>query len=236
VPPLISPPPPSPGAFAHTLFRFTTGIRAGQLASVRGAGDEVLLTYRSFASVVGVIAAFLAGIVAVAGAAGILLLFYQGAPLRALLVLVLTIVFSIVIAMLVPRANVTLYDENHPALTISQGAVFPSATYIVATPNGAHLAELRKSFLSRLGRNRWTITQDGRYLGEAHEESFGGALLRKLFGKFSRKFETNVRITYGGVDAGRIIRRAADTLELTGDALDRRVAVALATLVLGREP
>jgi len=240
-PPLPSPAPPSLVAFAHTLFRFTTGLRAGELASVRGAGDEVLLTYRSFASVVGVIAAFLAGIVAVAGAAGVVLLVYQGAPLRALLVLTLTIAFSIVIAMLVPRANVTLYEENHPALTISQRAVFPSATYIVATPNGAHLAELRKSFLSRLGRNRWTITQDGRTLGEAHEESFGGALLRKLFGKFSRKFETNVLITYGGVDAGRIIRRSdesrrTDVLELAGDALDRRVAVALATLVLGREP
>lgn len=236
MPPLISPPPPTLGAFTHTLFRFTTGIRAGQVASVRGANDEVLLTYRSFASVVGVIAAFLAGIVAVAGAAGVLLLFYQGAPLRALLVLVLTIVFSIVIAMLVPRTNVTLYEESHPALTISQRAVFPSATYIVATPNGGHLAELRKSFLSRLGRNRWTITQEGRYLGEALEESFGAALLRKLFGKFSRKFEANLRITYGGVDAGRIVRRSTDSLELTGDALDRRVAVALATLVLGREP
>jgi len=231
----LPPPPPSLGAFAHTLYRFTTGLRAGEVTSVRGAGDEVLLTYRSFAGVVGVIAAFLAGIVAVAGAAGVLLLVYQGAPLRALLVLTLTIAFSIVIAMLV-----TLYEENHPALTISQRAVFPSATYIVATPNGAHLAELRKSFVSRLGRNRWTITQDGRYLGEAHEESCGGAILRKLFGKFSRKFETNVSITYGGVDAGRIVRRPeaghTDLLELAGEALDRRVAVALATLVLGREP
>lgn len=206
---------------------------------MRGSGDESLLTYRSFASVVGVIAAFLAGIVAVAGTAGVLLLVYQKAPLRALLVLLLTMAFSIVIAMLVPRANVTLFEDNNPALTISQRSVFPSATYVVATPNGAHLAELRKSFLSRLGRNRWTITQEGRYLGEAHEETFGGALVRKLLGKFSRKFETNVRVTYGGVDAGWIIRRPdahMDALQLTGDALDRRVAVALATLVLGREP
>jgi hypothetical protein len=218
------------------VYRFTTGLRAGETATIRGAKDEVLLTYRSFASIVGVIAVFLAGIVAVAGVAGVMLLVYQGALLRAVITLVLTLAFAILIAMLVPRTNVTLYEENRPALTITQRKLFPAATYAVTTPNGTQLAELRKSVLSRLGRNRWTILQDGRYLGEAHEESFSGAILRKLFGKFSRRFETNVRVTYGGVEVGRIVRRPADVLELTSDALDRRVAVALATLVLGREP
>ncbi len=235
-PPTEPIPQPNVTAFASTLYRFTTGLRAGETAAIRGANDEILLTYRSFASIVGVIAAFLAGVVAVAGAAGVLLLVYQGAPLRAVIAAVLTIAFAILIAMLVPRANVTLWEDQRPALTISQRAVFPSATYAVATPNGAQLAELRKSFLSRLGRNKWTIVQEGRYLGEAHEESFSGALLRKLLGKFSRRFETNVRITCGGAEAGRIERRQDDRLELTSDALDRRVAVALATLILGREP
>jgi len=217
-------------------YHFTTGLRAGETVAIRGANDEVLFTYRSFASVVGVIAAFLAGIVAVAGAAGVMLLVYQGAPLRAVIAAVLTVAFALLIAMLVPRVHVTLFEENRPALVIAQSAVFPSATYVVTTPNGAQLAELRKSVLSRLGRNRWTITQDGRYLCEAREESFSAALLRKFFGKFSRKFETNLHITHGGVEVGRIIRRPTDVLELTSDALDRRVAVALATLVFGREP
>jgi hypothetical protein len=61
-----------------------------------------------------------------------------------------------------------------------------------------------------------------------------------VLGKFNRRFETNVRIVYGGIPVGRIVRRPengrADVLELTSDALDRRIAVALATLVLGREP
>lgn len=237
-----APPPPAPvaplpqGAFASTVYRFTTGLRAGETAAIRGAYDEVLLTYRSFASIVGVIAAFLAGIVAVAGAAGVVLLVSQGALLRAVIAALLTVAFALLIAMLVPRANVTLWEENRPALTIAQRAVFPTATYVVATPNGAQLAELRKSFLSRLGRNKWTIAHEGRYLGDAREDSLFGALRRKLLGKFSRRFETNVRITYGGVDAGTIERRQGDALELTSDALDRRVAVALATLILGREP
>ena len=64
---------------------------------------------------------------------------------------------------------------------------------------------------------------------------------RKVLGKFNRRYETNFLIESGGIDIGRIIRRPdahgdVDVLELTNDALDRRVAVALATLVLGREP
>jgi hypothetical protein len=248
-PPAAAPaaPPPPPVAaparspFSATRYRFTTGLRAGEVAAVRGDEGQVLLSYRSFASVTGVVAALVSGIVALAGIAAVLFLLAEGAPFRAVLALILTLAFASVIAVLVPRVNVTLYDEHHPALTISQRTIFPAATYLVATPNGATITELRKSAFSRLGRNRWTITQDGRFLGDAKEESFSGALARKFLGKFNRRFETNVEITYGGLVAGRIIRRPdgsspVDTLELTSDALDRRIAVALGTLVLGREP
>lgn len=229
------------GPFAHTQFLFTTGLRAGETAQVRGANGEVLLTYRSFASIVSVVAALVSAIVAVAGLAAALLLVAEKSPVRAAVTLALTIAFTFILGLLMPRANVTLYDDGQPALTISQRATFPSSRYVVAAPNGAHLAELRKSFLARLGRNRWTIQHDGRYLGEAVEESFFGALLRKLYGKFSRRFETNVRVTHGGLEAGRIIRRPddagrMDVLDVTSDALDRRVVVALATLILGSEP
>ena len=244
-------PPPEParkptleaamGPFAHTHFRFTTGLRSGEVAPIRGANDETLLTYRSFAGIVGVIAAFVSGLVLIAGAAAVVLLVTQDAPLRAIVTAVLTLAFTFIIALLAPRVGVTLYDEGQPALTISQRSTFPSAAYFVTTPNGAHLAELRKSAFSRLGRNRWTIHAEGRYVGEAVEASFFGAMLRKLYGKFSRRFETDVRITHGGIEAGRILRRPnpsgrVDVLEVTSDALDRRVLVALATLILGREP
>lgn len=197
----------------------------------------MLLTYRSFASVVGIVAALVCGIVLIAGTAAAMFLVAEGAPVRAVLALVLTVVFAGVIALLVPRTNVTLYDDGTPALTIAQRSVFPSASYVVATPNGTTLARLRKSAFSRLGRNRWTITQDDRFVGDAREESFGGALLRKLLGKFNRKFETDIVLEHGGLAAGTITRRVQpETLTLTSDALDRRVAVALATLILGREP
>ncbi len=240
----MTPPPPPPIArspFAETHYRFTTGLRAGEVAAIRADDDRVLLSYRSFASVSGIIAALVSGIVAFAGIAAVLFLLAEGAPVRAFAALALTGLFATVIALLVPRINVTLYDDQHPALTISQISVFPAAHYVVTTPNGASIAELRKGFFSRLGRNRWTIVQDGRFLGDAIEESLLAALVRKVLGKFNRRFETNLRIAYGGIIAGRILRRPgadgrADVLELTSDALDRRVAVALATLVLGREP
>ncbi len=201
----------------------------------------MLLTYRSFASVVPIVAALVCGLVLLAGIAGALFLIEKDSFVMAVVALVLTIAFASFIGLLVPRTNVTLYDDGNPALTISQKSVFPSATFLVATPNGATLATLHKSLLARLGRNRWTITQEGRFLGDAIEESFGGALMRKALGKFSRRFETNVHIQHGGIDVGTIVRRPdgerpVDVLELISDGMDRRVAVALATLILGREP
>lgn len=241
------PPPPTPpvvvggGPFSQTRYRFTTGLRAGEVAPVRGDDGQVLLSYRSFASAIGVVATLVSGIVMLAGLAAVLFLIAEGAPARAAVALVLTLIFAVCIAMLVPRINVTLYDENHPALTLSQRAVFPIATYIISAPNGTTLAEVRRTFLSRIGRNRWTISQEGRLLGEAVEESWGRAVVRKVLGKFSRTFETNLRLEHGGLPAGQILRRpdaqgTVDVLELTNDALDRRVAVAVAMLVLGREP
>lgn len=169
----------------------------------------------------------------VAGLAATAFLISQSSPLRALLALALTLLFTFVITRLVPRISVTLYDDGSPALTISQRA---NATYLVATPNGSILGRIRKSPFSFLGRTRWTISHDGRVLAEAIEESFGRAILRKLYGKFSRRFESNLLLRLPGIEMGQIVRREDDLLELTGDALDRRLAVALATVVFGREP
>lgn len=235
-PPPPSSPTPAHAAFAHTRYRFTTGLRAGETAAIRADDDRVLLSYRSFATVVGVVAALISAIVIVAGLAAVVFLLTDGSPLRASVALVLTFTFAYLITLLVPRVQVTLYDDHHPALTISQRSVFPTATYVVAAPNGAALAELRKTFFSRIGRNRWTVAQQGRFVGDAVEESFARALVRKFLGKFSRRFETDFVVRHGGVEVGRIRRTSGDVLEIENDALDRRVAVALATLVLGREP
>jgi len=226
------------GPFSQTRYRFTPGLRSGETAHIRDDGGKVLLSYRSFASVIGVIATLITGVVLIAGIAGTLFLIHEKSPLRAIVALALTLAFALLIRYLVPRTNTTLFDDGTPALIITQRA---AATYVVSAPNGTILGQLRKSPFSFLGRTRWTVTHNGRVLAEAIDESFGRAILRKLYGKFSRRFETNLFIRLPGIEMGKIIRRTngtgeADVLELTGDALDRRVAVALATVVFGREP
>jgi len=213
---------------------------------VRDDAGNIVLSYRSFASVAGIIAALVAGVILVAGAGGVLFLLMEHRPGPAMIAFALSIIFAVLVILLVPPVNVTIYDGPDPALTIAQqsGVSFPVATYAVTTIDGKTLGRIRKSFLSRLGRNRWGILppNDHGPRGAAVEESLGQALVRKVAGKFNPRFQSNVRIRYAGSEAGWIIRRpsetgAVDVLDLAPDAaIDRRVAVALAVLVLGAEP
>lgn len=206
----------------------------------------MLLTYRGFASVVTIVAALVAGIVMVAGIAGMLFLIAEQRAGAAILAIVLAIGFSMFIAALVPRASVTLYADDEPALFITQNSrvAFPRTSYAVKTTDGATIAHLRRSILSRLGRNSWSIDSPADQRGSAFaiEESFWRAMVRKVIGKFNRTREANIRIYHNGVSSGVIVRRPdqtgeADYLDMAASAtLDRRVAVALATLVFGLEP
>ena len=206
----------------------------------------MVLTYRGFASVVSIVGALVAGIVIVAGAAAALFLFAERRQLPAVASMVLSLGFSAVIATLVPRTRVTLYDGSKPSLVIVQRprVAFPRTTYAVKTPDGATIALLGRSMLSRLGRNSWSIDSpvDQRGSGFAVEESLGRALVRKFAGKFNRSHQANIRLYHQGLASGVIVRRPdqtgeADYLDLAANGtLDRRVAVALATLVFGAEP
>lgn len=226
---------------SHRTWLFATGVARGRMAPVRSAGGRVLLSYPGFASVAGPIATSLSVIVLLAGVATGFFLLSEDLLLRAIATFLLTLGFGVLIALFVPRANVTLFDaDDRPTITISQQRVFPASQWLVTTSDGAPLATIRKTHWSRLGKNRWTLTHGGRYLGEAAEESWTRAWLRKLAGKFSRRFESDVVIASGAVTAGRIHRRpdggTPDRLEVDNDVLDPRVVVALAVLVLGREP
>ncbi|HUP45971.1 MAG TPA: hypothetical protein VM779_10720 [Thermoanaerobaculia bacterium] len=232
--------------FHGRRYRFTPGMPAGEVASIADGGGRVLLTYRSFASVVGIVAALVIAIVLVTGVAAALFLAAEERPGAAMAAVLLAFTFAAVIAALVPRTRVTLYHDSQPALRIVQRSrlSFPETTWAVRTDDGTTLATIRKGALSRLSTNRWTISTPPDQSGAAYaaEESFGRALLRKILGKFRRRFEANMRVIHNGLPAAVIIRRPdeqgeADYLELAAGAdLDPRVAVALATLVFGSEP
>lgn len=213
---------------------------------MRNGDGEILLTYRGFASVVTIVAALVAGIVLVAGIAAALFLVLEHRPLPAIAAIVLAIGFSGFIAALVPRTRVVLLNDEHPALIIDQQsrAAFPRTSFAIKTADGQTIALIGRSILSRLGRNSWSIDWpvDQRGSAFAVEESFWRAIVRKFIGKFDRSREANIRIYHHGVASGVIVRRPdqtgeADYLDLLANGtLDRRVAVALATLVFGAEP
>jgi hypothetical protein len=221
-----------------------SGIPAGETAYIRGEDGTAILSYRSFASVIGLVAALMSAIVVVAGVAGTAFLLFERRPLPALAGLVLSAVFAAVIIMLIPATEATVFDGASPAITISQqpGLHVPIVTYAVETPDGSAIGRISKSFLSRLGRNRWRLLDGSIEQGEAIEESLVHAWVSKALGKFAPAFQSNIRITWKGEEAGWIIRRPgtdgqADLLTLNpATTLDRRVALALAVLVLGSEP
>ncbi|HEX7190708.1 MAG TPA: hypothetical protein VF381_03955 [Thermoanaerobaculia bacterium] len=224
--------------FAKSRLRFMTGMPAGETVRIRDDEGNVLFTYRSFASVIGIVAALIASIVVVAGVAATLFLLLEHNPVTAIAALVLSVFFAMIIVALVPPINVTLFNDSSPALTIAQKSrsSFPSVTFAVVTPEGSPIGTFRKSIFSRLGRNRWRL--DGS--AYAIEESVSRALIRKIAGKFSRRYEANM-LVYAPYEVARIIRRPdahgdVDVLEITGNGVDRRLLVALATLVFGSEP
>jgi hypothetical protein len=232
--------------FTSRRYHFTPGIPAGETASIRDASGQVVLTYRSFASVVGIVASLVISIVLVTGLASALFLRAEGRPGAAVASAVLAILFAIVIAALVPHTRVTLYSGTDPVLRIVQSSrfSFPATTWTVRLPEGDTLAYLKKGAFSRLARNKWTVSvpPDDRGSAYAAEESFRRAIVRKILGKFRPRFEANMRLVHNGVPAAVIIRRPdesgkVDYLEMTSGAnLDPRVSVALATLVFGLEP
>lgn len=218
-------------------------MRAGETAAIRADGEAVL-TYRSFTSIVPLIGMVMAVIVLATGLAAVGFLFAEGRPVPAAIAAILSAAFAVLIAMLVPQTNVTLFHGSTPSLSIVQesNVGFPVVTYVIAAPDRKVIARIRRSIRSRFFRHRWKILvgEPHAVVGEAAEESLGRAWLRKIAGKFNARYESNIRIRYAESDAGWILRRPGsdgerNVLEIN-EHIDARIAVALATLVLGSEP
>jgi hypothetical protein len=243
-PPAPQPAEPLPAEFTPFRFHFTAGVGPGETARISDELENVLLTFRGFASNMGIIVVLSAVLFLLAGVAVATFNVAKGNPLLAIIAVVLTFFFALIVLMMIPASTVTLFAGATPALTITQisrSAEF-RATWAVVLPDGRTVATLQKNVFSRAGRNRWTIRDaSGRRIGTAADESLTRAYLRIVVGKFDRRFEADVHVTMGNARVATIYRRpdpvgAIDVLQISGDLLDHRVAVALATLVLGSEP
>ena len=221
-----------------------TGLRTGENVTIGSDDGEALFTYRSFASAVPLVAMVVAIIVTFTGLGAVAFLLADSRPVPAIIALILSAAFTVLIAMLVPATNVSIFNDKLPVLTIAQqsNVSFPVATYAVAGADRKVIARIRRSVWARIGRHRWQIlpADSDREIGYAIEESLSGALVRKILGKFQPRYQTNMVMHYAGKDAAWIIRRPnsegeSDLLEITGE-IDHRIALALATLILGSEP
>lgn len=215
---------------------------------IRDERGATLFTYRSFTTIVPIVAALMSVIVIIASVAASLFLFVEQRPLAAATALLLGAAFAIVINRLVPEVRVSLLDGTEPALAIAQQSKgsFPSTRFIVTTGDGTPIGAVSRSFFSRFARNRWSLFgADGTTpVGYAIEESWGRAFLRKFAGKFRSDFQADLHIRSGNRQLATIVRRPrangdVDLLDLGANhdaQLDPRLALAVATLVFGMEP
>ena len=153
--------PASAGPFSKSRYRFTSGVRAGEVVTIRSDGGEPILTYRSFASVVGIVALTVSVIVAVTGMAAVLFLLFDGRPFPATMAFLLSAAFTVVIAMLVPTTHVTLYEGSHPVLHIAQQQdIAVARAKLQAMPRDASPVRLRNR-CAMTGRPRGTFRKFG---------------------------------------------------------------------------
>jgi hypothetical protein len=222
----------------------------GQLLSVLADDGAPLLWFHGFASVAGIVTWFALLSVVLASLAALIFLLSDGRFLSALLALALGAGFVAVLGRLLPRLEVPLFEEaelSRRLLTIVQTSrlTFPAGSFVVRGHSGSEIGAIALRGWSRLGSHRWSVLDPaGRELATATEESPIGALIAKFLGKFDSRFETNLCVRIGDREVGRVIRRpeggmSRGTVDLPGDralVIDRRLAVALAVLVMGLEP
>jgi hypothetical protein len=210
-----------------------------------------VLWFRGFASISGIVIWFVVLTVLLASLAALTFLLSEGRFLSALTAFALLAGFvAILQKVLLPQIEIALFQDeelSRPALTIAQTSrfTFPAAAFAVFSDSWSEIGRVSFGTWSRLGRHRWSLLDPaGRELATAGEESLTDALIAKFLRGFDSRFETDLRVRIGGRDVGGIFRRpqsglSRGTVDLNGDRafiIDRRLAVALAVLVMGLEP
>jgi hypothetical protein len=132
-------------------------------------------------------------------------------------------------------------SEKTPLLGIkSRQMIIAGATYDVTAPDGAVVGGLRRKVLGSILKDHWVILApaDGAKdveTGGIDEDSTLKAILRRFASLMNAILPPSYVITSQGAAAGAIIRNKnllTLSVTLSGSAVDRRLALAAATLLL----
>ncbi len=240
----------SDSRFQLSRYVLDVSVPYGERSTVRDESGNPLFHYQRPVNLAGFLAGLFATLVILAGAGVTIFLAASGFYLQALVALLMTFGFALVILLLVPqKRHIYLYDDpelRSVNLMLWQESrfAFPVLRFSVRTADGRMIGSFSKNVLSAFGRHRWAIGDafGSSTVGCAIEDSLGMALLRKFLGSFFGLFKTNFQIFDGDEQVGVIDRRTSGLdryfLDLTPDAsygFDRRTALALAVLIDGLE-
>jgi len=236
--------------FLHSRYLIDVSPGFDDPSVVRDERGNGLLYYRRPANVVGLIAGFVSALVLVGGLASAAFLAAGTDYLAALLAVIVTLAFSAIILLLVPRRNQLQLHRDQAgaqvALMLWQESQFsfPVLRFSLRAADGHAISLFSRGPGSAAGRRRWRIEDpdSGTLLGCAVESPLVAAVLRKLLGSFFGLVRTDFRLVMEGEEVGWIARRSRGlerhTLDLTSDPLfilDRRTAIGLAVLIDGIE-
>lgn len=217
----------------------------GEHSMVRDARGRTLFYYHRPANVTGFIAGFVSVLIFVSGSAVAVFLLAGGTCLAAVLTAFVTVSFSLLLLLLVPRRKqVQLYRDlqGTPELALRQETQlsFPIVRFSLRDADGEVICLYSRSFSSVVGRHRWSVEEPrhGLRLARAVEGPTVAAVLRKFAGPLFGLLRTDFTLYIGDDPVGAIVRRTKlidrIAVDLNADVrgeVDRRMAIGLAVTI-----
>lgn len=217
--------------------------RAG-ISSVQDDDRRPLFYFRRPINLVGIVATLVGGFIVVSGIAAVAFLLADSRFFSALLAMAMTVGFSWIVVMLIPRKAIVIFDDEalqSPSIVLFQESrfAFPILRFSVRGAEGTPFAFFQKNAFRNLLKRTWWMYGPASPdpVGYAVEESLLRATLRKI-GARVFGLRTNFRILYQGSRVGvlnrREIREDRYALDLTEDpdfTFERRTAVAFAVMI-----
>jgi hypothetical protein len=236
--------------FRHSLYVLDVNPAHGEPSIVRDAEGNVLLRYERPRNVAGFVAGFAAAMLSVTGAVIAAFLYLTANHLPAVLAIVVSFGFAVLILLLVPRRKHVRFHaatdgEDVPLMLWQESRFsFPVLRFSLRGARAEPISLLSRGAGSMIGRHRWRIEHPltGETLGCAVESSYPAALLRKVLGSFFGLVVTDYRLMMNRAEVGTIRRRSRGVdhsiVDLTADSsfvFDRRIAIGLAAIIDGME-